>query len=115
MNNQDLLDRLGGDAELLKEVIGLFAEDCPQMMTAIRSGLESSDALAVNRAAHQLKGSAGNFDASELTALAQYIELRAHDGDLVAAHATLPALQSAVDTLLAELAATQEVLRPAGP
>ena len=108
MNNQDLLDRLGGDEELLKEVIGLFNEDCPQMMTLIRNGLAASDALAVNRAAHQLKGSAGNFDAEELSALAQHIELRAHDGDLAAAEATMPALQAAVDKLLAELAVTQE-------
>ena len=110
MNNQDLLDRLGGDAELLKEVIGLFNEDCPQLMTLIRSGLAAADALAVNRAAHQLKGSAGNFDASELTALAQYVELRAHEGDLAAAEATMPALQAAVDALLADLAVAEEAL-----
>ena len=109
MNNQDLLDRLGGDTELLNEVIGLFTEDCPSLMAAIRSGLAAADAQAVNRAAHQLKGSASNFDAPELTALAQSVESLAKDGNLAAAHATLPALQSAVDSLLAELAEIRPV------
>src|SRR5687767_4108436 len=103
LNNQDLLERLGGDADLLKEVIGLFAEDTPPLMTAIRDALAASDAPAVNRAAHQLKGSAGNFDAQELTALAQQVESHARGGDLAAVEATLPALQSAIDALLADL------------
>jgi two-component system, sensor histidine kinase and response regulator len=109
VNQHELLDRLGGDAELLKEVIGLFAEDCPALMTAIRAALRASDAQAANRAAHQLKGSAGNFDAPELTALAQRVESLARDGDLAAAEATLPALQAAVDALLADLATLPEL------
>ena len=110
LNDRDLLARLGGDAELLKEVIGLFTEDCPPLMTAIREALAVSDAPAINRAAHQLKGSAGNFDARELTALAQQVEIHARDRDLAAVEATLPALQSAVDARLADLAATQQAL-----
>jgi two-component system sensor histidine kinase/response regulator len=106
----DLLARVGGDPQLLREVIGLFLEDCPRLVAAIREGLAAGDTEAVHRAAHALKGSAGNFDATDVTALAQRLEARALEGSLETAKETFVALETAVSQLLARLSLTEGAL-----
>jgi two-component system sensor histidine kinase/response regulator len=103
----DLLARVGGDRSVLKEVIALFLEDCPRLIAAIREALAAGDADAVHRAAHALKGSAGNFDAKEVTALAQRLEARAREGNLETAQQTFAALESATTKFLNTLSPTE--------
>lgn len=106
----ELLSRVGGDLELLKEVIVLFRDDCPRLMQAIREGLQNGDFNAVNRGAHALKGSASNFDAADVTDLAHLIEARALGGDLEASKSTLSILEVAVAELLSRLAVAEGLL-----
>jgi two-component system sensor histidine kinase/response regulator len=106
----NLLARVGGDPQLLREVIGLFLEDCPRLVETIREGLAAGDTEAVHRAAHALKGSAGNFDATDVTALAQRLEARAREGSLETAKETFIALETAVSQLLARLSVTEGAL-----
>ena len=103
----DLLARVGGDMSVLKEVIALFLEDCPRLVAAIRAGLAAGDAEAVHRAAHALKGSAGNFDAKEVTALAQRLEARAREGNLETARETFVALENATASFLTSLSLSE--------
>ncbi len=98
-----LLARVGGSEQLLHEIIGLFLEDCPQLVEDIRRGLARGDAPAVSRAAHTLKGSAGNFDAKEVTALAQRLEARAREGDLETSRSTFAMLEKTVTEMLSRL------------
>ncbi len=63
-----MLERLGGDDELARQLVELFVAECPRMMTAVRDSIASGDAEAVRRAAHAFKGSVGNFtDAAPMT------------------------------------------------
>lgn len=55
------LERLGGDEELLQEVATLFLEEYPVLLAEIRRGIDSQDAIQLERAAHSLKGSVANF------------------------------------------------------
>lgn len=55
------LERVGGDEELLREIAGLFLEDCPTLMTKIEQAVATNDAFNLERAAHSLKGSIANF------------------------------------------------------
>jgi CheY-like chemotaxis protein len=57
------LARVGGDAELLKEMVVLFLNELPTLLTNLRDAVTGADAKAAERAAHKLKGSAGNFAA----------------------------------------------------
>ena len=57
------LERMDGDVELLKELVGLFLDECPQRMAEIREALTRRDATKLRQAAHTLKGSVGNFGA----------------------------------------------------
>ena len=106
-----LLERVGGSEAVLKEVIGLFLEDCPKLLDTIRAGLAAGDCEATYRAAHTLKGSVGNFDAHEAVELAQRLEARAREGNLETSKSTFEALEKEVTALLTLLEGTGEALQ----
>jgi HPt (histidine-containing phosphotransfer) domain-containing protein len=104
VQHEELLERVGGSHELLVEVIDLFLEDGPQLLSTIQEALVRGDADSVRRGAHALKGSAGNFGASALVAVAHQIELDAAAGSLGSLADRFPALETELSELSAELA-----------
>ena len=66
-----LLERVGGDMDLLRELVDLFMDDSLQLVDRIRQAVTSKDADELEKAAHGLKGSVLNFEckASELVDL----------------------------------------------
>lgn len=52
-----------GDPELLVDLIQMYLDDSPAKMDSILRGIEVRDWERVERAAHALKGSAGNLGA----------------------------------------------------
>ena len=68
------LERVDGDAGLLKELAGLFLDECPQWMAKIRQAIDQRDAAKLHQAAHSLKGSVGNFGARAAFEAAQRLE-----------------------------------------
>jgi two-component system, sensor histidine kinase and response regulator len=77
---QQVLDRVGGDHELLAEISRLFVDDAPRHLGRIRAALEARDGDALRRAAHALKGAAANFDADGVVNAARALEEMGHDG-----------------------------------
>ncbi len=77
-----ILERLGGDAEMLREVAELFRQDAAQLLVDLEDALACGDAPRIKRSAHSLKGSAGLFAAEEVTATAQELENLGESGDL---------------------------------
>src|SRR5215472_17688518 len=59
------LSRVGGDVELLREVVGLFLDDYPQSLELIRNAVTRLDPVSLERHAHSLKGSVSTFGAKE--------------------------------------------------
>jgi CheY-like chemotaxis protein len=109
--SRGLLARVGGSRKVLEEVIGLFREDCPKLVGAIRGGIDTANAAAVYQAAHTLRGTVGNFDAHEAMVIAQRLEARAREGDLDACRTIFPSLETEINVLLASLATTEEKLQ----
>jgi PAS domain S-box-containing protein len=70
LDEERLLDRLGGDRRALARIAKLFLADAPVQLARIREALESRDAPGLRAAAHALKGSVANFAAPEATAAA---------------------------------------------
>ncbi|HEY1377920.1 MAG TPA: PAS domain S-box protein [Gemmataceae bacterium] len=112
LDRDALLARVANDADLLRELSELFREDAPRLLADIRDGVAAGDADRVCRAAHTLKGAAGNFGAAQAAAAADRVELLSRGGDLRAAAAAVPSLevalrqfQPALDRLLVELSA----------
>jgi two-component system sensor histidine kinase/response regulator len=100
--------RLGGDDELVADVIRLFLEDCPARVDAIAAALEAADATQLRTMAHALKGSASTLSAQRVVKAAQTLESLGGANDVVAARTHFPGLVEEVVRLIGEL---QELLR----
>lgn len=71
---------LGGDRRLLSELVGIFVDDGPKRMQAMRVALTAADVRQVEHVAHSLKGSAAILGATRLQTAALALEDAAHDG-----------------------------------
>ena len=69
-----LLARVGGDHDLMREVVHLFLEDCPARLAAIRAAITDGDMDALRSAAHALKGAAGTLSAAGVVEAASVLE-----------------------------------------
>ena len=82
-----LRHRLSGDHELMTDVIRLFLEDLPMRLAAIKDAVTGRDAEALRRAAHALKGAAGNLSAGGLFEAAHVLERIGAESHMDAAEA----------------------------
>src|SRR5262249_23772230 len=57
------LKRTGGDAQLLQELVQMFLQECPGLLTEIHAAIAAHDAPKLRRASHTLKGAIGTFAA----------------------------------------------------
>lgn len=78
----EALDIVGGDREFLKEIGAMLLEGLPDATAPIREGIHNADADALEKAAHSLKGSVGNFAAKRAFDAAYRLEVMGRDGDL---------------------------------
>ena len=70
-NEAVALDRVGGDRELLKELMEVYRTECPRWLADIRGAISCGDAAGLCRAAHSLKGASSIFGAAEAVSAAQ--------------------------------------------
>lgn len=100
-----ILDRVGGDTQLLKEIVGLFAEDCPTLLGEIREAFQSGDSARLEQAAHTLKGSVSNFAAPAAMKAAQRLETIGRSRELMDAPQAIMQLEREMDWVRTELIA----------
>ena len=101
------LNRVGGDFELLREVVELFLDDYPQALEKIRVAVASGDQTDLERHAHSLKGSVSTFGAKDAFEAAFTLEKQGRQGDLADAAENLLRLEDALTALRPELEAIQ--------
>jgi two-component system, sensor histidine kinase and response regulator len=99
-----LFERVDGDHQLLAEMIHLFQEEAPHLLSVMRGALQCGDMLVLERAAHSLKGAAGNLSAQATVAAALQVEKAAANNDLKSTTENLGTLERAVEHLLPALA-----------
>jgi HPt (histidine-containing phosphotransfer) domain-containing protein len=107
-----LMDRTGGDIELLQDIIEIFVDmDCPTRLNDIRQALESGDPDTLHRAAHAFKGSVGNFEAPPAFEAALLLDTLARNGKVEEAREAFVELERIAQELCAELNAlrTEEI------
>jgi PAS domain S-box-containing protein len=97
------ISRVGGDVDLLKEVVGLFLDDYPTTLEKIKSAVAAQDASALEHSAHSLKGSVSTFGAQRAFEAAFALEKQGRSGDLESASAGLLELEQALAALRPEL------------
>lgn len=91
-----MLRNIGGDHELLDQLIDLFLQRYQPMMESIRATLASRDQRAIEQAAHLLKGTAGNLCAPEVVLAAGQLEALGRLGLLLDAPVIYTQLEIAV-------------------
>lgn len=93
------LRRTGGDETLLDDLIDLFLEDYPRQLRRIEEAIARGDHPGLQRCAHTLKGTIGNFSAALTFEAAGHLEDVAKSGDLMAAQEACAALQAELEGL----------------
>ena len=107
VDRQVVRERFEGDTELLREVVEIFLEDCPKLMADLSSAISRREAGGLERAAHAIKGSVGNFAARAAFEAAYGLERMGRAGNLdgaVEAHAELEREIERLCTVLPEMA-----------
>jgi HPt (histidine-containing phosphotransfer) domain-containing protein len=97
------LSRVGGDAELLKEIAILFLDDYPKSLIELRQAVDARDPKRVERSAHGLKGSVSNFGARPAVDAAFQLEIMGRAQQLVEVEQVLHTLELALAALRPEL------------
>lgn len=70
-----------GDASLLTDLIQMFLEDAPVKLNSIKTGFAKRDMAIVEKAAHSMKGSAGNLGATEVQNLCDQLQQACRNGN----------------------------------
>jgi signal transduction histidine kinase/CheY-like chemotaxis protein/ligand-binding sensor domain-containing protein len=106
---------LEGDRQLMGELARLFLDDLPKQMQAIRQAAKKTQSYDLERAAHRLKGSVGNFAAKPAFEAAFQLEKIARQGDLDKVPEALSALESQIARLQLALEKWEDTPPGVGP
>jgi signal transduction histidine kinase/DNA-binding response OmpR family regulator/nitrate/nitrite-specific signal transduction histidine kinase len=93
------LERVGGDADLLRETTTLLLGELPRLLSSIHTALEQADGGALERAAHKFKGAVSLFEARGAVAAARRLEELGRTGHLGPAAGVVEELEQEMERL----------------
>jgi two-component system sensor histidine kinase/response regulator len=102
-DRDELLDRLGGDAVLMQQMIDLFVDECPRLLDEMHAAIGRGDLDAVRRSAHAFRGAAANFSSGSAVAASLRLEEAAALGNAREAESALRDVHAEATRLLDEL------------
>jgi len=91
------LDRLMGDEELAREIIGAFIDDISFQIEAVKAWDGEVDAEGLRRSAHSIKGASSNVGAMAMSKAAAKMEEKAGAGLVKEAMALSPLLEEGLE------------------
>lgn len=103
LDETDLMDRIGGDISLVELLAEAFRGDVGQYLTTLQSAIDSWDFPTARRAAHTIKGSAGNLGGKRLAAIAKAVEHQAANSCRDDLEMAVPQLQTEIHLLLDQI------------
>ena len=95
-----ILGRLGGDEQLLHEVIEIFIDLAPKHVDTLRRALGEGDEEVVERTAHSMKGELGYLGIAEVSEQAREIEELGRKHDLEQASRVFAAFEPAISDIV---------------
>jgi len=101
----EALQAVGGDEELLRQVVLAILQETPRLLEGIRQALQNRDLTALRLNAHTLKGSIRFFAGSRAYAMAFEMERLGQMGNVGGAESLFPALQAEMAQLAPALSA----------
>jgi PAS domain S-box-containing protein len=108
LDRHAVLEQLGGDGRLLRELIAVFLAESPRLCAEIADALAQRDASRLSRAAHTLKGAVSAFGAGEAVAAAEQLEQMGDRRDLTDAGEAVAHLEARMRSVKATLESMQE-------
>jgi len=94
-----------GQPDILAELIAVYLHDTPPRLAALHETLVHADAAALQREAHDLKGSSSQIGAVQMACLCADLEHQAGTTDLTGAAETVRRLDDAFGPVRAHLLA----------
>src|SRR4029077_10015922 len=92
-----------GDPDFLAEIVNLFLETYPALLSEIENAVLEKDAAALGRAAHTMKGAVANFGAKAVVDRARDLEMMGKSGDLASADDAAQSLRALMNKLVPQL------------
>lgn len=89
-----ILERLGGDEEILLMMIDMFTQDIDTYCLGLDNALQAGDAALLQREAHTVKGLLASFGDDPGTEAAYALESSAREGRLTGLAAPIAELQT---------------------
>ncbi len=94
INYQEVLERVGGDASFLEELLKMYIDDYNEKSRLIKDAIHRQDFVAVQKLGHSLKGSSANLSLASLQKASLALELAGRDENLVQAQKALACLET---------------------
>ena len=96
-------ETVGGDQDLLVELIEIFFEEHPKLIAGIRESIDSNALVDLRRFAHTMKGCLRYFGETQAGHLSFELEAMARDNKAGQAEEVFTELKSKLEWLLPEL------------
>ncbi len=103
-NKAETIERLGGDEDLLRELVEIFVTESPKLLAKLRDAIGSSDADAVMRGAHSIKGELSCLGAVAAANTAQKLETMGSSREMAQAPEVFSILEREVQAVSRVLA-----------
>ncbi len=97
----EVLARLGGDADFLEELLDLYASEFEKNAAGLEAALANKDFPSLQELGHTLKGASANLSLPGLRAAALDAEQSGRDGDAARGRAALVRLRKEFARFLA--------------
>ena len=108
IDEQSLLDGVGGHRQILRKLITIFLKDSPRMIKEIRKAVDSRNEEAIAAASHALKGASGNFGPNSVFNIAKQLEQVGKTGRMDEAPAVFKKLEKDLTILRKQLQRLQK-------
>jgi signal transduction histidine kinase/HPt (histidine-containing phosphotransfer) domain-containing protein len=105
LDRADLMERVGGDAQLLAEISNAFPDTCARLLASVRDAMACGEAQQFAHAAHTLRGIFRNLSGTIAQEEARKLEGLHPENDRTSAEALLESLELQAQALARELAA----------
>jgi HPt (histidine-containing phosphotransfer) domain-containing protein len=99
----DLLTRVDNDHDLLRELIGIFKEEFPQLLQSLQASVACEDLQHVKTTSHTLKGMLSAISATRAAEVVSRLEQMAETGEKVGLADTMTTFEREVTGIFREL------------
>jgi signal transduction histidine kinase/HPt (histidine-containing phosphotransfer) domain-containing protein len=115
LDRADLMERIGGDVQLLAEISGAFPDTCARLLASVRDAMVRGEPQQFASAAHTLRGMFRNLSGMVAQEEARKLEGLHPESDRTSAGVLLESLERHAQALADELAVLARDTAGAGP